>query len=546
MTILEGLDRVDWSAVEHAYGPAVDTPRHLQALATGDAKARKAALAKLEETIHHQTETYPASAAAVPFLVALVLDREYPERTAVLQLVAGLAVGDPGPVAREGFDVRSRAGRGALKVRDGGMATYAAVANELARMAALLRDPDVAVRRAAPFVFGIFVDRAAATLPLLREALAAEDDAFARASVLLALRFLAVAATDRSDVAALDERVARGTPADVDACAAAIARLAVGGRDEAALGLLARQKATKKSPGFGWGDLRSLAKWVIDGLDLDKPVDELCAELEAGADPERAYKILVRVLPELLPPHQGSHPLPSELSPLARRTLEAAAKHGYIQSTAFSAFFASRGIPPYKEHRLWLGIDPPGLLERVAGAGGRSWPVWKWIHAAVKGELAPNEAVEAVAAHLTEAERLALVYPASGPLALYRYELLCAYDASGPEDTVGRQRGEDALNDVLASKPAVPALSEPSARRRRPGMAAPFPSRPTRLARGNSESCKRPVPDARSCGRARPSSTHSRASPPARARVLGTSVSARISSTSDARRSFRTSKAFID
>lgn len=452
MPILEGLEAVDWVAIEHAYGAAVDTPGHLRALAKGDPKARKVALAKLEETIHHQTETYPASAAAVPFLVAIAMDSAHADRVPVLSLIAGLAIGDPSAFAREGFDVRSTAGQAALAIREGGLATYAAVAKELPRIATLLQDPDDALRRAAPFVLAIFADRAAETLPVVRNALEREKDPFAKASMLLAMRFLATAAQDKNDIATLDDLIARGTPADVEACAAAIARISIAGRDEAALALLARRKATKKAPGFFWGDLKWVATWAIDALDLDKPIEELVGELESGAaNPERAHKILVRVLPEVLLPHDGSHLLASELSPLARRALHAAATHGYIASTAFEPFFAGRGVPPYNEHRLWLGIDPAGLLERVVVQAGREWPVWKWIHAAVKAELHPAEVVSAVTAHLTEDERVAMIYPDTGPLVVYRYELVCAYDANGPEDTLGRRRGEEALDDVLAS-----------------------------------------------------------------------------------------------
>lgn len=36
--MLEGLDAVEWGKYEHAYGPAVDVPDQLRALASDDAE----------------------------------------------------------------------------------------------------------------------------------------------------------------------------------------------------------------------------------------------------------------------------------------------------------------------------------------------------------------------------------------------------------------------------------------------------------------------------------------------------------------------------
>jgi hypothetical protein len=66
--MLDGLDAVDWSALEHAYGAATDLPELLRQAATESAEEAEEALRELYGCIMHQGTVYPATAAAVPFL----------------------------------------------------------------------------------------------------------------------------------------------------------------------------------------------------------------------------------------------------------------------------------------------------------------------------------------------------------------------------------------------------------------------------------------------------------------------------------------------
>jgi hypothetical protein len=86
--MLTGVDRVDWSALEHAYGPATDVPRHLRALGSVDSGVREAALDALYGNLWHQGTLYPATAAAVPFVLDLVDDDATPERPLLLLFLA--------------------------------------------------------------------------------------------------------------------------------------------------------------------------------------------------------------------------------------------------------------------------------------------------------------------------------------------------------------------------------------------------------------------------------------------------------------------------
>jgi hypothetical protein len=70
--MLDQLDSIDRSKINHCYGPATDLPATLRALASGDNKQREHALWELRGNIWHQGTVYEATAVAVPFLLELV------------------------------------------------------------------------------------------------------------------------------------------------------------------------------------------------------------------------------------------------------------------------------------------------------------------------------------------------------------------------------------------------------------------------------------------------------------------------------------------
>jgi hypothetical protein len=52
--MLDGLDRVNWARLNHAYGSAADVPGHIRALRSADASQRADALWQLYGNIFHQ------------------------------------------------------------------------------------------------------------------------------------------------------------------------------------------------------------------------------------------------------------------------------------------------------------------------------------------------------------------------------------------------------------------------------------------------------------------------------------------------------------
>jgi hypothetical protein len=85
------LLQVDWSSLDHAYGPAADAPGQLLALAGDDPEARSGAVGYLDAAMLHQGSVYSATA---PFIKIVAMLLAYP-RTAVP--VADILPWDPGP-----------------------------------------------------------------------------------------------------------------------------------------------------------------------------------------------------------------------------------------------------------------------------------------------------------------------------------------------------------------------------------------------------------------------------------------------------------------
>ncbi len=69
---MRSLDDVDWGSLEDAYGPAVEVPHQVRALASADPDEALGGLHGLGAGIFHQGSYYSATAPAIPFIVDAV------------------------------------------------------------------------------------------------------------------------------------------------------------------------------------------------------------------------------------------------------------------------------------------------------------------------------------------------------------------------------------------------------------------------------------------------------------------------------------------
>ncbi|MFK0287996.1 hypothetical protein ACIQVL_47075 [Streptomyces sp. NPDC090499] len=190
--MFDGLHDIDWASMEHAYGSAEEVPALLRALRSSDAGERSTALDRFYGAVHHQGDVYPSTAASLPFLFELAVDRATPERAAVVALLVSIGreslergLEDDGTEIE--YDPPTGCGQAVAFLRERG-----------AEFAELARDADPDVRLAAVAGLGLFLDDADRAAAVLRERLAAEQGSAVRlriveAAAILALRLPAAA-----------------------------------------------------------------------------------------------------------------------------------------------------------------------------------------------------------------------------------------------------------------------------------------------------------------------------------------------------------------
>ncbi|GLY53361.1 hypothetical protein [Lentzea sp. NBRC 102530] len=89
---LEGLDDVPWHSIDHAYGPALDTPGHLRALLSDDPEVVEQAIRDLDETVHEEGGfVCPAATAMLPFVVEVLPRLREDHRAALADLLRRIA-----------------------------------------------------------------------------------------------------------------------------------------------------------------------------------------------------------------------------------------------------------------------------------------------------------------------------------------------------------------------------------------------------------------------------------------------------------------------
>lgn len=191
--MLEGLDRIDWSRLSHAYGEASDVPQLIRGLAAGSAEIRESSLHDLFGNIWHQGTVYEATAFAVPFLIELIEDPVIPDRSRILYLVQSISEGwlDCQKYAAEQgkFLPPAVAARHAQE-RPHYQAAHEAVARGFNVLSGLLSADDASVRMGSAFVLATLTERRGDVALILLEAIDSETDDLSRAALLLALLVL--------------------------------------------------------------------------------------------------------------------------------------------------------------------------------------------------------------------------------------------------------------------------------------------------------------------------------------------------------------------
>ncbi len=150
-TPLTGLEDIAWESLEHAYGPAIDTPELLKALAEPQPNQSDAEIwNELFSSIAHQGSVYSASAAAVPFLFRLVQHLDGSSRATAIGLL--------GVIAGAGGFLDGELNDGPFVPPEHGVESecYQAVAKQARTLVPLLTDRCEDVRVATAELLGVF------------------------------------------------------------------------------------------------------------------------------------------------------------------------------------------------------------------------------------------------------------------------------------------------------------------------------------------------------------------------------------------------------
>jgi hypothetical protein len=193
---LAGLDSVNWSQLNHAYGPADDVPLLLRQLQSTDPEIYLAALDECWSCIYHQGTRYSASAQAVPFLYSLLDHQATKNRHNLLYLVTALAIGHPDWCIPNGLHVAEWEKRITDMEEENHkfalveFKSYEAVEQGLSSVVHCLREESPAMRATAAHALAFFPRRLETSVPALLDLLSRESCKAVRGTVVLALAIL--------------------------------------------------------------------------------------------------------------------------------------------------------------------------------------------------------------------------------------------------------------------------------------------------------------------------------------------------------------------
>jgi len=91
--MLEKLDSIPWSELQHAYGNASDVPRLMRSLFSLEKEVRAKARDELFNNINHQGSCYQATLYAIPFVFELIQNSDVADRHLLIYHLVCIAVG---------------------------------------------------------------------------------------------------------------------------------------------------------------------------------------------------------------------------------------------------------------------------------------------------------------------------------------------------------------------------------------------------------------------------------------------------------------------
>lgn len=362
--MLEQLDDIDWSRLEHAYGAASDVPGMIRALADDDGDERAAAFHAAYGNIFHQGTRYSATPKAIPFLVELASQPQPKQLGELLGLIVHCVAGYFSPIGGPYNATGAVWGGVTEPMSDYGETTEILAACEHSAERAvplclkLLAHGDAKVReRALHLVAALrqFAERYE-VVPRLRDHVAKETHAGVRAMIAFALTHT----LPMQDSAVL-EAIARDDRDD-------LVRLL------ATMGCVRRGTAKNAAELVGWLSDEELGERYTDlpfhADDLAGHIGSLLASLGPGVLRDALPRLVehlrsasdfgvVGILEAALAAAFGDEPVPAELSEDQRMVLEALVHNQAFWSIGNAlTVLQDRELPSMRdEMAAFLGVE---------------------------------------------------------------------------------------------------------------------------------------------------------------------------------------------
>ena len=215
--MLEGLTKVDWTKLTHAYGEASDVPELITSLASEDEGERKNALWELYGNIFHQGTRYQATPYAIPFIFELIREPKVHDKANLLKFTVDLALGYPEAFLPKGPNVEDWAidaeqlkeeeeteglddiDEDWLKHIDAFIDSYKSVLKEVPTYYKFLESKDSELKIMAIFAIAWFREVASESANNIRPLIAKEKDELILANLLISLSMLDSYIEDKKD-----------------------------------------------------------------------------------------------------------------------------------------------------------------------------------------------------------------------------------------------------------------------------------------------------------------------------------------------------------
>lgn len=183
--MLETLDTVDWSQLDHAYGTAANIPELIRAIASSRGARQDSAIDDFANNICHQGSAYAATVPCIPFMCEIISNPRIPRRHRLVSLLLTIAVGLDSDMLHDGTRIPEYKRRQKDAARNWPLnkkrptfwgpfvwlECYSAVQRTVPGLLPLLNDKNRDVKNRTQYLCAWFPEKHRRTLELLRRSM---------------------------------------------------------------------------------------------------------------------------------------------------------------------------------------------------------------------------------------------------------------------------------------------------------------------------------------------------------------------------------------